>query len=56
MAFIQYFGGNDNVLYLSDKPTQLTVIHEKGKQQIFTYKKLEPSNVWHLCLENDLID
>ena len=30
-----------------------TVINEKEKQRILTYKKLEPVNVWQLCWKND---
>lgn len=28
-----------------------TVINDKHKQQIITFKKLRPGNVWHLCLK-----
>ena len=30
-----------------------TVINDKTKQQILTFKKLNPANVRHLCLKND---
>lgn len=31
--------------------SSFTVINDKHKQQIITFKKLRPGNVWHLCLK-----
>ncbi len=33
---------------------QFTIIQDKEKQQILTFKKLELDNVWHLCLKMTL--
>ncbi len=29
------------------------IMYNKEKQQILTFEKLKPSNIWHLCLKND---
>lgn len=35
------------------KDSLFTIINEKVKQQIITFKKLEPASVWHFGLEKD---
>lgn len=39
----------------SPKPTDssLTIISDKEKHAILTFKKLEAANVWHFVLKND---
>ncbi len=46
------------VLSNSPKPIgiQITIMYDKEKYQILTTEKLEPSNIWHLCLKHDQSD
>lgn len=41
------------MLITQPKDSSFTNINDKEKHQIFTYKKLQPANVWHFCLRND---
>ena len=38
------------------KDSSVTVIPDEEKQQILTFKKPQPANVSHFCLENDWND
>lgn len=33
------------------KTLSFTIINDKEKQQILTFQKLEPANVWHFCFK-----
>lgn len=35
------------------KDSSFTLINDKEQQQILTFMKLEPANLWHFCLKND---
>ena len=35
------------------KDSSFTVRNDKEQQQILTFMKLEPANLWHFCLKND---
>ena len=37
----------------SPTPTLFTLMNDKEKQQILTFKKLEAVNVWHVWMTND---
>ena len=38
---------------LKPSDIQFSVMYDKEKQQILTFQKLEPEDVWHFCTKND---
>lgn len=39
--------------FVQNLKTNLSILNDEGKQQILSFKKLEPANFWHFSLKNN---